>query len=354
MENHPPLISVIVPIYNAESYLKECLDSLCNQTYQHIEIICVNDGSTDGSMDILQAYQQKDSRIKVINQSNQGLAEARNAALKTARGEWVTGVDADDYLSADTYKIISKHLNDDIDIACYDIEGFCDNKIVENNRWYSQYGGKQKVTEELIWKTNVYFCNKVWRTSFVNKHRVVFPKGLLYEDAYFYYTLAPKARHIYFVQDKLYHYRQRSGSLMYTLSPRGAEHIDIASLILKKFDTEGLPKLYGVTRPAPFECRLLTNYTKLALKHTPKEMHGEIRKRALRLAERYNMIKKFPDELHFLVQSRSFVRLFYRVKAYKRSYCFLGLPILTIKMKENTKHIRILGFEIISAVHKNR
>lgn len=348
MENHQPLISVIVPIYNTASYLKECLDSLCNQTYQHIEIICVNDGSTDESMDILQTYLQKDARIKVINQSNQGLAEARNAALRIAKGEWVTGLDADDYLSVDTYEIISKHLHDDVDIVCYNIEGFCDNKIIENNYWYSQYEGKQKVTEELIWQTNVYFWNKVWRTSFVNDHRATFPKGLLYEDAYFYYTLAPKARHIYFVQDKLYHYRQRSGSIMNKLSPRGAEHIDIASLILQNFDTEGLPKLYGFTRPASFECRLLTDYTKLALKHTPEEMHREIRKRALRLAERYNMIKNFPDELQFLVKPSSFVRLFYRVKADKRSYCFLGLPILTIKMKENKKHIRILGFKIMA------
>ena len=92
------MISIIVPVYNAAPYLPQCLDSLVNQTYRDIEIICVNDGSTDNSLDILKAYAERDSRILVIHQENQGLSDARNKGLKNARGEWVMFVDSDDWI----------------------------------------------------------------------------------------------------------------------------------------------------------------------------------------------------------------------------------------------------------------
>ena len=95
------MISIIVPVYNVEAYLPQCLDSLINQTYQDLEIICVNDGSTDGSLEILQKYQSKDKRIKVVSQKNQGLSGARNTGISQATGEWIMFVDSDDYLLKD-------------------------------------------------------------------------------------------------------------------------------------------------------------------------------------------------------------------------------------------------------------
>ena len=99
------MISIIVPVYNAAPYLPQCLDSLVNQTYRDIEIICVNDGSTDNSLDILKAYAERDSRILVIHQENQGLSDARNKGLKNARGEWVMFVDSDDWIDISTCQI---------------------------------------------------------------------------------------------------------------------------------------------------------------------------------------------------------------------------------------------------------
>ena len=91
-----PLISVIIPIYNVESYLKECLDSVLYQTLQNIEIICINDGSTDNSKNILESYANYDKRIKLINKQNEGVAKARNEALLFAKGEFVCFIDPDD------------------------------------------------------------------------------------------------------------------------------------------------------------------------------------------------------------------------------------------------------------------
>ena len=102
-----PLVSVVVPVYNAEPYLRECLDSLLGQTLKEIEIIAVDDGSTDGSASVLQAYAQKDSRISVLTQGNSGQSAARNSALETAKGAYVQFLDADDWLDPDCCRVLS-------------------------------------------------------------------------------------------------------------------------------------------------------------------------------------------------------------------------------------------------------
>ena len=96
-------ISVIVPIYNVSNYLKRCLDSLIRQTLKDIEIICINDGSSDNSLEILVQYSQKDSRIKIINQENRGVSEARNSGINIAQGEFLSMVDPDDWIENNLY-----------------------------------------------------------------------------------------------------------------------------------------------------------------------------------------------------------------------------------------------------------
>ena len=111
-----PALSVVVPVYNVEAWLPRCLDSLCNQSFRDLEIICVNDGSTDGSAAILEAYAARDPRIRVIHQENGGLSAARNSGLAACRAELVTTVDSDDYIATDTYAELLPHLPEDIDL----------------------------------------------------------------------------------------------------------------------------------------------------------------------------------------------------------------------------------------------
>ena len=99
-----PIVSVLIPVYNVEKYLKKCLDSVVNQTLTDIEIICVNDGSTDGSLKILEEYRSIDSRIKIINKANGGLPSARNAGLNAAKGRYVGFVDSDDYIEPNMFE----------------------------------------------------------------------------------------------------------------------------------------------------------------------------------------------------------------------------------------------------------
>ena len=103
-------ISVIVPVYNVEQYLPQCLDSIINQTYKNLEIICVDDGSPDNSGKILDEYAKKDKRIKVIHQENQGVSVARNTGLDNATGKYIGFVDPDDWIEADYYETLTANL----------------------------------------------------------------------------------------------------------------------------------------------------------------------------------------------------------------------------------------------------
>ena len=113
-------ISIIVPVYNTEPYLEQCLDSIINQTLEDIEIICVNDGSTDNSLSILEEYASKDNRIRIINQENKGQGFARNNGLKNVNGEYVLFVDSDDWIELNTCEALYKKVNElDLDMLFF-------------------------------------------------------------------------------------------------------------------------------------------------------------------------------------------------------------------------------------------
>ena len=123
-------ISVIVPVYNVEPYLPQCLDSLIEQTFNDIEIICVNDGSTDGSLNVLNHYAAKDSRIKVIDKPNGGVSSARNRGLDAAQGEYISFVDGDDWLKQNAYEeIISAVDKRNVDMAVFGYYEYLDGNL---------------------------------------------------------------------------------------------------------------------------------------------------------------------------------------------------------------------------------
>ena len=112
------IISLIIPVYNVENYLRQCLDSIINQTLKEIEIICINDGSTDSSKQILEEYALKDERIKIINQKNKGAGAARNSGIDAATGEYIGFVDSDDWVNLDAFeKLYNKITRENVDIV---------------------------------------------------------------------------------------------------------------------------------------------------------------------------------------------------------------------------------------------
>ena len=180
-----PKVSVIIPIYNTEKYLRKCLDSVCNQTLSDIEIICVNDCSTDNSLEILEEYASKDNRIKLIDfKENKGAAVARNAGIDEAKGEYIGFVDSDDFIDLDFYeKLYNKAVETDTEVVKGKLY-LCDlitNKIYLED-WIDINDDVKKN------KANFYFTftTAIYKRNFINHYNVKFLEGLIFfEDPYF-------------------------------------------------------------------------------------------------------------------------------------------------------------------------
>ena len=165
-------ISVIVPIYNAEKYLAKCIESLIHQTYRALQIILIDDGSTDNSLTIAQDYAAQDARIAIYSQPNKGQAAARNNGLQYARGEWISFVDADDYLDADFYQTLLAHCNQQ------DIVHFGFRRVTTDSTLvYTRYP-KYHYRYTTPW-------TRLIRRQWLMDKQITFPEGMFYEDVVF-------------------------------------------------------------------------------------------------------------------------------------------------------------------------
>lgn len=212
----PILITVIIPVYNVEKYLRKCLDSIINQTYYHLEIIIVDDGSKDSSGQICDEYVSKDSRIKVIHKKNGGLSSARNAGLDIASGDYVMFVDSDDFVELDfCRKALSVSLEKEADIVSFGYYEVLENgaqRIIKTNnpRYVSSAVG---IKELIVKKDKIY--NLAWNKLYkaVLFENIRYPLGKTYEDQATTYLLFHKANRIYVDDSVLYNYIFRSNSI---------------------------------------------------------------------------------------------------------------------------------------------
>ncbi len=213
------LVSVVVPVYNTGLYLERCLNSLIHQTYRDLEIICVNDGSTDDSARVLDAYAAKDSRIKVIHQKNAGAAVARNRGLDRANGRYVTFVDSDDWVEPEAYSLAVAEMADGVDLVCFGthVDGMHSEQyrdvLVKHLTMHPRK--RARLTPELQVELGGEMGNKLYRREIVESAEVRFPVGLAYgEDKVFHFRYASQAATVTCLPVKLYHYYQREGSAM--------------------------------------------------------------------------------------------------------------------------------------------
>ena len=217
-------VSVIVPVFNVGDYLSTSLDSILNQSLEDIEIICINDGSTDDSLKILENYAKKDNRIKIISKENEGQGTARNVGLDNACGEFISFVDADDFIKKDMLeKLYNKSVNGNLDLVMCKVSSF-DNEthVIDDNLWYYSLkcfsGFKKEVfnnldTKEFTSLISVTPYNKLYRRSFVEKNNIRFPEKYIFEDEVFFYNVYLKAKRISLIDENLYCYRtNRKGS----------------------------------------------------------------------------------------------------------------------------------------------
>lgn len=217
------LISIIVPIYRVENYLKRCIDSIINQTYKHIEIILVDDGSPDNCGAICDEYTKFDDRIKVIHKKNGGLSDARNCGIEISTGDYIIFIDGDDYVSKNMCeKLLIRALEHNADIvSCNFKEIYIDNNREKINKQSIKKSLEVYTNLEVIYKYFLDYTidiNVVWnklykRDIFFKDISVRFPKGKLHEDDYIVCKLYYYANKIVIINDVLYYYIRRFDSI---------------------------------------------------------------------------------------------------------------------------------------------
>jgi len=211
-----PFFSIIVPVYNVESYISTCVNSILKQNYVRFEILLINDGSTDNSAKICDDYAALNKEVRVIHQKNGGLSSARNTGLQNAKGNYIWFVDSDDWIAENALEIIAKELNDDIEML-----GFYESKYIENEERFIK---QKKIIK--IETTNGFsyinandkfvpsVCFYVYNINFINKHGLLFKEKLIHEDDYFSLQCFAKVTQIRKIENVLYYYRIRENSIV--------------------------------------------------------------------------------------------------------------------------------------------
>lgn len=348
-------ISVIIPVYNAEKYLDECLSHIADQSFKDIEIICINDGSTDNSLDILKEFSERDKRIQIIDQENHGLGATRNRGISLAKGDYVYFMDSDDYLELtaleELYGICEKN---DLDFAIFKLNNF-DEVTKESicDEYYAMPYLKERVGDEVFnygdvkdmaLKLAVNSPGNFFRREFIEDLR--FPEGLLFEDNVFFIKALFKAERICFCDKYLYNRRVRRDSLSKQFSIRLLDTIEITDMLLDltgKYGYEQYKKelyyrifnnIYSIFEDAPEEFK--------------SEVFLEIKKRYLKFSEKWQSDDYFKDKLakrqkhiyESAIQSDSSEEFGFRVRIYDKQRKINKLKKENIKIEKSLEKIK--------------
>ena len=236
-------VSVIIPVYNIENYLNECLDSVVNQTFEDIEIICIDDGSTDNSLNILQSYANSDDRIKILSKQNSGQGSARNLGFKKSQGEYIYFVDGDDYIDLKTIeKFYNNAISNNSEIVIskiarfkdknsidYSVPGFDFEEIFKNQDFNNFLFDYHEVKKYVL---NASFApwTKFYRRDFLVNHNILFVENLYYEDVLFHIEVMLSAEKMSFLPEFNYYYRINPSSSVHT-GDNGYDIFEIINLV---------------------------------------------------------------------------------------------------------------------------
>lgn len=240
------LISIIIPVYNVESYLERCINSILNQTYKKFEAIFINDGSTDNSLDILKKYQEKDKRIIIINKDNAGTGAARNDGLNKARGEFISFLDSDDWYDEEYLEELYKNLKDsNSDIAMCNLKVVYDNK--EKNHNTNVYSFKkvdlEKEPEKILGILAMpVLWNKLYKRELILKYSIKFPNYSFSEDVEFLYKLFLHVKVVSKVEKNLYNYYQRLDSATKKIKLDTIEQVRKVLINIESYINKNFPK----------------------------------------------------------------------------------------------------------------
>lgn len=282
------LISVIIPVYNVEKYINRCLDSVIGQTYKNIEIILVDDGSTDNSGKICDEYAEKDKRIRVIHKENGGQSEARNYALGVAKGKYITFLDSDDYITKDyieyMYELL-KNSSADISICGVQIVNFEDKEYKIDETEVKIYNTKEAF-ENLLYSEGIEVAvyAKLYPKEYFNDIR--FPVGEKYEDIAIIALLMNKAKKIVYGNKRCYFYYTRPGST----SKSGFNKGELDYIKNVKFMLEYIKSNYSNVENAILRYQVYANFRILRIILFSKNKNNEIQQQMIKNIKKFDRL----------------------------------------------------------------
>lgn len=328
------MITVIVPIYNTEKYLKRCIDSIINQTYTNLEIILVDDGSTDNSSIICKEYEKNDNRIKYYKKKNEGQGQARNYGLERAKGDWISFVDSDDWIEKDMYKDMieaSKEYKSDL-VICgwYRNHGF---KQIEQPcpQKAQKYNNEELIKEYLAGNfITSSMCNKIYKKVLWDNIR--FPSIRAREDAAILYQILAKSEHsIHIGKSKYIQYVRPGSTERQGFNKNKLEIINITKQT-QKFIYEKYPNLYDyiALKPAKY-CANLMQEILYSFKYNKNKREYEML---------YSYLKEelFLDYSNNIIHSSDYQELLYILKhqnLFKIKAYVIGIKIFIIDFIKN-------------------
>lgn len=313
-------ISVIVPVYNKEKYISRTLDSLANQTLSDIEIICVDDGSTDNSLSVLKYYSNKYDNIKLISQKNKGLAGARNTGLKYSTSELIQFCDADDYYTDDMCLSMFNSINDNnSDIAA------CQIKVkYETNSEMMQSDSEyyRLMFDECTDNINLVLdnldtsvCNKIFKASILKKYDIKFLEGYYYEDDNFFFKYLSVSNRISFVKQDMYIYTRYQNSIMnktFMKTYYAIDHIRICNDVL-----DFIVKYKKLEQYHNEFVNMCTNGIEFSLRYCPKKYYPFLFYEANKLVRRLQKHTKLNSLLKSFLVKGILIKIFRKIKSIK-------------------------------------
>ena len=277
------LVSIIIPVYNVKPYLAEALDNVLCQTYRNLEILIIDDGSTDGSGEVCNVYAEKDKRIHVIHQENRGLSAARNTGLNRMSGEAVAFLDADDaYLPDYVKRMLDAMIREDVDVVvcryslCYTTGKmiYSEQKRALPRIKAGSYDGISSLKALADGAINVNIWNKLYRRELWENTR--FPEGHVYEDSEVIYRVFDCCRNVYVLDDLLYLYRKHSGSITETCSQQNYNDMMRSQSFMEALVEERIPRIFSSIHLERRRLARLRKMIRFYLQYSQKSGEGEI------------------------------------------------------------------------------
>ena len=311
------LVSIIVPVYKVEQYLKRCMDSVLNQTYKNIEIILVNDGSPDNCPALCDKYAKIDSRVRVIHKENGGLSSARNVALDSVKGDYIFFVDSDDWLALDTLEVLNEYLEKDYDMISFQRTYLTEEKVVEKGEKNPKdMDVSQYIDASFLGRYDFFVTTKIFKVEVFNNVR--FLEGRNYEDLEIMHRLFLNMKKVVGLDYFLYYYwKGNEGAITNTITMKNIkDHYlsanEIYQACRKYLEDRGKDSSNIVAWYKVEMAQLYIDYLKSA--DNDAELFSKIKREIGKEKVKFNRLLKQPRYLKYILYKIGLLGIIIRVK----------------------------------------